>query len=174
MEESDRINALRKGDTEAQKWLYDRFAPVVFAICKRYLPTPQDAEDVAIGSLFRAMDKVRQYEGSGSFEAWVKRIAVRECLMFLRKRRPPHVDPGELPEQEDPVMRADEHLQLEELLGLIRQLPEGYRTVFQLYEVEGYKHREIAELLGISIHTSKSQLIMAKKRLQALIDKRSI
>lgn len=172
MEESDRIKALIKGDPNAQKWLYDRFSPMVFAICLRYMPTVQDAEDMTLTSLFQVMDKAEKFSGTGSFEGWVRRVAVRECLMFLRKRRmyweelsPEHHAPSQ-------EMGADEKLQMEDLLGCIARLPEGYRTIFQLYEIEGYKHREIADLLDISINTSKSQLIMARKKLQELINER--
>jgi len=172
MEESDRIKALIKGDPKAQNWFYDRFSPMVYAICLRYLPTVEDAQDVTLSGLFRAMEKVRQFNSEGSFEGWVRRIAVRECLMFLRKARV-HIEELDVElSLADDAIRADERLQLAELMELITQLPEGYRLVFQLYEIEGYKHREIAEELGISINTSKSQLIMAKRRLQEMINEK--
>ena len=174
MEESDRIKALIKGEPNAQKWLYDRFAPMVYAICLRYLPTVQDAEDLTVTSLFRAMEKAGQFSGEGNFDAWIRRIAVRECLMFLRKNRLHWEEIEPETQAVDPAIRADERMQIEDLLAAIEQLPDGYRTIFQLYEIDGYKHREIAELLGISIHTSKSQLIMAKKRLQELINEREL
>ena len=174
MEESDRIKALIKGDGKAQKWFYDRFAPGVYAICLRYMPTVTDAEDLLIESLFKAMDKIGQYKGEGSLEGWVKRVAVRECLMALRKKKEWHFEEGAEEHLQDYRVSADEQLQMEDLLNLISQLPEGYRPIFQLYEIEGYKHREIAELLDISIHTSKSQLIMARKRLQKMINEREL
>ncbi len=172
MEESDRIKGLQKGDRHSQKWLYDRYAPTLFAICLRYAPTREDAEDLLIETLMRIIDKAGQYSGEGSFEGWIRRIAVRECLMFLRKKRQPTVELKPSITAEDYRVTADEKLQHDELLALIRQLPEGYRTIFQLYEIEVYKHREIGELLGISLNTSKSQLINAKRKLQELINNR--
>lgn len=172
MEESDRIKALIKGDPNAQNWLYDRFSPMVFAICLRYLPTVQDAEDITVTSLFQVMEKTGKFSGSGSFEGWIRRVTVRECLMFLRKRKIHWEELSQDHHAPSPEIRADEKMQLDDLLALIAGLPDGYRTIFQLYEIEGYKHREIAELLGISINTSKSQLIMAKKKLQELINER--
>ena len=110
------------------------------------------------------------YSGEGSFEGWIRRIMINESLMHLRKvdhfRFTEEIDANiDLPE----VPTIVEEMAAKEILDMMDELPNGYRTVFNLYVVEGYKHREIAEELGISINTSKSQLILAKKRMEELV-----
>ena len=142
----------------------------MFGVCKRYVATREDAQDVLIEALYKAMANIEQYQGAGSFEGWIRRIVVNESLMFLRKRHR-FADTRELDDNISVVqMGGVEHdLAAADIMTLLDTLPTGYRTVFNLYVIEGYKHREIAEILGISIHTSKSQLIMAKERLQTLV-----
>ena len=115
------------------------------------------------------------YTGKGSFEGWIRRIVVNEALMFIRKnyRFNEHLDITEMPVKAVHVTIEDQ-LSAQEILALLTQLPTGYRTVFNLYVVEGYKHKEIAEMLGISINTSKSQLILAKKRMRDLVERAKI
>ncbi|HMR44929.1 MAG TPA: sigma-70 family RNA polymerase sigma factor [Saprospiraceae bacterium] len=170
--EQDIIEGCRRDDRKAQKALYDRFSPVMFGVCLRYLKTREDAEDLLVEGLFKAMTKIDQYSGDGSFEGWIRRIVINECLMHLRKKNvlqysveiQPNLDHTEEITIEDELMSAD-------LLKLLDQLPAGYRTVFNLYVLEGFKHREIADLLGISINTSKSQLILARRRLEDIVVK---
>ena len=135
----------------------------------RYTSRYEEAEDVMIHAFYKIFDKIDSYKGAGSFEGWMKRILVNESLMHIRKRNNLH-----LAVEISDVDSAETHnvvddLQYQDLLQLLEQLPVGYRTVFNLYVIEGYKHREIAELLHISINTSKSQLILAKKRLRNMI-----
>ena len=136
----------------------------------RYLKNIHDAEDVLVAAFFKVLTKLDSYSGEGNFEGWIRRITVNECLMHLRKHQKlkmnveinPNLDHVTTISVEDELMAAD-------ILNLLNQLPMGYRTIFNLYVLEGYKHREIAEMLGISINTSKSQLILAKKKMKALI-----
>lgn len=154
----------------AQRALYERYAPVMMAICRRYLKRSEDAEDALVEGFCKVFKHLNQYSNNGSFEGWIRRIMVNECLMALRKK---HALKNAYEIQEHFDLRTDENLNAElaakDILKLLDQLPNGYRTVFNLYVVEGYKHREIAELLGVSINTSKSQLILAKKRMQQLL-----
>ena len=140
-------------------------------VVRRYLDNPDDAEDTFVEGMFKILTKVHTFRDEGSFEGWMRRIMTNEALMFLRKRNNFHlvreVQPADV--QEDPTVLHDLHV--EEILNLLDQLPAGYRTVFNLYVIEGYKHREIADHLGISINTSKSQLILAKRRMQELLKK---
>ena len=126
-----------------------------------------------IESFYRIFNKIDQYNGKGSFEGWMKRIVINECLMYLRKNNnmKMHV---ELEKAHGVSESANilSNISFNEIVELLQQLPAGYRTIFNLYVIEGYKHREIAEELGISINTSKSQLILAKKRLKALYKKK--
>ena len=167
------LSRVRKNDPKAQKTLYDKYAPLFYGICLRYMKNKQEAEDVLVESFYRIFSKIHQYNDKGSFEGWMKRIVINSNLMQIRKNNnlSLHVDiESAYHLKEDPTALAD--LQHAELLELMDDLPNGYRTVFNLYIIEGYKHREIAEQLGISINTSKSQLILAKKRMQELYKKK--
>lgn len=154
---------------DAQKRLYDLYSDKMLGVCRRYTKNYEDAEDVMIGGFFKVFTKMHQYTNKGSFEGWIRRIMVNESLMFLRKKVlfADEVDLNNLPIAEK--VTIEDELSAQDILKLLEQLPLGYRTIFNLYVVEGYKHREIADQLGISINTSKSQLIQAKKRLKAII-----
>ncbi len=168
MTEQDIIQGCKKQKRKAQKALYDRYAPILFGLCKRYVSNRQDAEDVLVEGMYKIMVKIDQYSGQGSFEGWMKRIMVNEALMFLRKKQVFTVDIEKADHKSSQMISVEDELAEKDILNLLDQLPAGYRTVFNLYVIEGYKHREIAELLGISINTSKSQLILAKKKLRSL------
>jgi len=122
-----------------------------------------------VNGFFKVLTNIHQYSGAGSFEGWIRRIMVNQSLMFLRKKHnfkmTIEVDNLEIKTN----VSVEDKLAAQDILNLLEKLPTGYRTVFNLYVVEGYKHREIAELLGISINTSKSQLILAKKRMRKLV-----
>jgi RNA polymerase sigma-70 factor (ECF subfamily) len=160
----------KRGDRNAQKWIYDRYAAIMFGVCKRYVSSKEDAEDVLIESFFKVLTKIDQYQGNGSFEGWIRRIVVNEALIFIRKKTIIMEDAEkELINMPEDSVNILDKINTQELLSVLDKLPIGYRTIFNLYVIEGFKHREIAEQLGISINTSKSQLILAKKRLQELI-----
>jgi len=164
------IARLREQDRAAQKWLYERYSPLMFSVCRRYLRSREDAEEALVSGFFKIFSQIESFAGAGSFEGWMRRIMVNECLMALRKAQP-LVFPGDDAEIAD---RADSFsieadISAREILELLDQLPPGYRTVFNLYVLEGFKHIEIAETLGISINTSKSQLILAKEKLRNLM-----
>jgi len=171
MTEQELITACRKQDRKAQQLLYDQFAPQMFAVCKRYMKVREDAEDVLVESFFKVLTHIDRFKGEGSFEGWIRRIVINESLMTLRRQHN-FRNTLEIEEFDTPVGATIMHeLQAQDILDLLDSLPTGYRTVFNLYVLEGYKHREIADLLGISINTSKSQLILAKKRMQQLLEK---
>lgn len=170
MTEKELIQACRKNDRFAQKELYDRYAPLMFGVLRRYLKTKEDAEDVLLEAFFKVFTNLDRFREEGSFEGWIRRIVINEALMFLRRKHNFNLT-VELTDFDQPVrMNVVDELAAQDILDLMEQLPTGYRTVFNLYVVEGYKHREIAELLGVSINTSKSQLILAKKKMKALIE----
>jgi len=148
------------------------YAPLFMSIAMRYMKNMEAAEDVMVMAFFKIFDNIHKFKGAGSFEGWMKRILVNEALMQIRKRNNLYMT-LELSE----VDKADQasvidDMAYEDLLALLDELPPGYRTIFNMYVIEGYKHREIAELLDISINTSKSQLILAKKRMRELIKKK--
>ncbi len=169
---ADIIRGCKRQEPKAQKELYDRYKEVLFGITRRYIKSIEDAEDVFIEGLYKIYSKIDKYEGTGSFEGWMKRIVINESLMYIRKNKnfnlsveTDNIQIGVSPE----IINS---LQYNDVIKLLDQLPTGYRTIFNLYVVEGYKHREIAELLKISINTSKSQLILAKKRLREIYKKK--
>ncbi len=165
------LRGVRKQNRKAQKALYEEYSSLFMAIAMRYLRDIQESEDAVAEAFIKIFTKIKSFKESGSFEGWMKRIVVNECLMVLRQKKKRHlyIPLDDVVIELDPVVI--DKLSAEEILDVVRELPEGYRTVFNLYEIEGLKHREIAEELGISIHTSKSQLIMAKRKLQELLKK---
>lgn len=171
MELSEILRGVKKNKRKAQKALYEKYNALFMAIAVRYLKHPQEAEDVVAESFIKIFTKIKTFKDSGSFEGWMKRIVINECLMKLRQNKKKHLyiplDDVDI-EMDATVL---DKMSADEILAVIGELPEGYRTVFNLYVIEGLKHREIAEELGISIHTSKSQLIMAKRKLQNLLKK---
>jgi RNA polymerase sigma factor (sigma-70 family) len=140
----------------------------MLGLCRRYLGVQADAEDALLNGFFKALSQIHTFEDKGSFEGWLRRIMVNECLMALRKRlRFP-----EATELSDVQVRSAENpmamMAATDLMAMVASLPEGYRTVLNLHAIEGFKHHEIAEMLGISINTSKSQLILAKNKLRSM------
>ena len=168
------IKACKKDDPKAQKVLYDQFAARHLGVCKRYIKDHGDAEYVMLEGFYKILTKINTFSNKGSFEGWMRRIMVNESLMFLRKRVNYHM----VLESNSPIpthdISIDDQLAYEDLLKILDLLPDGYRTVFNMYVIEGYKHKEIAEVLNISISTSKTQLLHAKKRLQHILEKKTM
>jgi RNA polymerase sigma factor (sigma-70 family) len=152
----------------AQKALYERYASKMLGVCRRYMNHQQEAEDAFINGFYKALTQIGGYEGKGSFEGWLRRIMVNECLMALRKHlrfaETGALSDVQLQSADDPVAA----IAATDIMALMAGLPEGYRTVLNLHAIEGYKHHEIADMLGISINTSKSQLLLAKQKLRTM------
>lgn len=168
---NDWVIGCKKQDPQAQAELYEEYAPQFMAICMRYLRQREDAEDVLMEAFVQIFNKISHFKFQGSFEGWMKRITINQCLMHLRKKK---MTFSELDHQAEKVSYQEsplDEIYEKEILALLAQLPDGYRTVFNLYVIEGYKHREIANMLNISINTSKSQLILARKKLASFIEK---
>ncbi|MFT6856931.1 MAG: RNA polymerase sigma factor (sigma-70 family) [Cyclobacteriaceae bacterium] len=157
-----------KGKQKAQKEMYERFAPKMLGVCMRYINDREEAEHVMIGGMVKVFEKLNQYTFQGSFEGWVRRVMVNESLMYIRRNKNMslEIDVADVEHQLD-FARLDDSLEAEDLMRLIELLPVGYRTVFNLYAIEGYSHKEIAEALAVSENTSKSQLSRARKLLQS-------
>ena len=157
-------------DARAQEQLYKRYSPLMYAICMRYSDSPDTAKDLLQETFIRVFGNLNLFRFEGSFEGWLRRVTVNTCIQHYRKNSsiPVTTDVEEaidLGEDES----ATGKLQVQELLNLLQKLPNGYRTVFNLYAIEGYNHREIAEQLNISENTSKTQLLKARRMLQAMI-----
>ncbi|WP_338874273.1 sigma-70 family RNA polymerase sigma factor [Spirosoma sp. SC4-14] len=170
--ESQLIAALKRGESRAHKVVYERFAGKMLAVCTRYCANRADAEEVMLDGFMRVFEKIDQFREDGSFEGWIRRIMVTESLMFLRKtkqwRQEISIDETTV---EPDYEWADTAVNENDLLRIVNQLPDGYRTIFNLYAIEGYAHAEIAQMLGISEGTSKSQLSRARILLQTSLKK---
>lgn len=171
--EKELVNLCRKGDRKAQKAVYDRLAPKMFPVCLRYVPEREVAEDLLQDGFVTLFTKLDSYKGNGSFEGWARTIFVTTALMYLRKK-------DALKMSEDITYARNlssegstpiQDVGYRELLEMISQLPTGFRTVFNLYVIEGYSHKDIAGMLGISEVTSRSQLSRARSMLQELVRK---
>ena len=171
--EAELINGCLKRDRTAQKRLYDTFSSKMYALCCRYVKDSMEAEDVLVTAFTKILDRIDQYKGEGSFEGWIRRVVVNEALTWLRRNRSMYVETElEAADREPDYQRLEDHLQAEDLLNMIQELPSGYRIVFNLYAIDGYSHKEIAEQLSISENTSKSQLSRARVHLQKLLAER--
>lgn len=170
------IHLCKQQDRSAQKLLYERFDRKLFLLCYRYVGDRHHAEDLVIKGFFKVFKNIDRFEnrGPGSLEKWMKRIAVNECLMFLRSQKRLKWASEREAEQVPGSTKADSGLVTEDIYDLIRTLPDGYRTVFNLFALEGYSHKEIATQLGISEGASKSQLSKARKMLKAHIQQEEI
>ncbi|WP_075352484.1 RNA polymerase sigma factor [Algoriphagus marinus] len=173
--ESGLIQGCLKGDRNAQRHLYDTYSGKFLAICIRYLKDREHAEDVMIEGFMKIFDKLPQYQGTGSFEGWMKRIIVTQALMTLRSHRHLMMEVN-MENETDYKDHSYElnHLEVADLREMVESLPVGYRTVFNLFAIEGYSHQEIADLLGISESTSKSQLNRARNTLKEKISSQTI
>jgi RNA polymerase sigma factor (sigma-70 family) len=173
---SDQIEDARAGNSAAQKVLFSRLADPMMALCCRYVKNREDAEEILLDGFYKFFAHLPdfRYQGEAALYAWIKKIMVNECLMFLRRRHSFVVateDAAEpVPREEEPL--AD--LSAAEIFELIVRLPVGYRTVFNLHVIEGMEHREIAQLLGIAEGTSKSQLRKAKIVLRKMLSLKGI
>ena len=164
--EKQLIRRAKTGQRVAQQAIYDRFAPKMLSICRQYIKDVQFAEDVMVNGFVKVFKGLETFEHRGSFEGWIRKIMVRECISYLRKRQFVVYDDEMLTAKAVPAQAEDAFMEVEYLQTMIDALPEGYKMVFVLYAVEGYKHHEIAKMLEISEGTSKSQLFKARKLLQ--------
>ncbi|MFB9862047.1 sigma-70 family RNA polymerase sigma factor [Rufibacter immobilis] len=175
MNETDLVIALQQGDAKAQRLLYERFAGPMMGVCLRYLKNEMDAEEVLINGFMKVYQHVTRFEQKGSFEGWVRRIMVNEALQHLRKQEPMHLTiEKEHIHLASEDASADSDMSAEEMMALLLELPAGYRAVFNLYAIEGYSHKEIAEMLHITEGTSKSQLSKARAMLQRMLAQQGV
>ena len=168
------IESCKRGDRASQKAVYDRLASRMFPVCIRYAGDRESAQDILQDGFITLFTKLDDFKGDGSFEGWARKIFVTTALMYLRKK-----DVLKISDELDQAkgMKAEtvtqtQNLGYKELMELILTLPPGFRTVFNLYALEGYSHKEIGEMLGISETTSRTQLSRARTWLQNKIKER--
>lgn len=164
----DLVEGCRKGERKAQESLYRAIASKMFNLCLRYAVSEEEAEDMLQNGFIKVFQSIAGFRGEGSFEGWIRRIFVNTAIEMLRKNKviqnTVSVDTVFDEEQQTFDM---EDLEVRDLLTLIQQLPDGYRVVFNMYAIEGYSHKEIADALEISEGASKSQLSRARTWLKS-------
>jgi RNA polymerase sigma-70 factor (ECF subfamily) len=172
------IKKLQDCDKKAFELLYNEYAGLIKAIAYRYVKNWEQAEDILQETFVTIYRKIHQYSGKGSFEGWLKRIAINNALQFLKEKQKQYFDDvneiqiaqaednTEVNEKDMESLIKSVEFSQEEILEVVASLPTGFRLVFSMYVLENYKHREIAELLEISESTSKTQLLRARKLLQ--------
>jgi RNA polymerase sigma factor (sigma-70 family) len=170
--EDELIRGCLRGTAQCQRDLYERFAGKMYAVCLRYARTREDAADILQEGFIKVFSKLEQFQFNGSFEGWIRKVMVNTALRAYQKQRFEFEQSGyerlpELPVDPDAMAMLSET----ELLNLVRQLPDGYRAVFNLVAIEGYSHAEAATMLGIQESTSRSQLTKARRHLEVEVVK---
>jgi len=160
----------KKQDLKAQEALYKKFSGTLFSVCLKYSQNHHDAEDNLQDAFITIFKSIEQFKGKGSFEGWIKRIAVNTVLQKYRKKRVYSLTNEEQIEEEVEIEIEDTNIPLDFLLKIVQELPDRYRLVFTLYVLDGYPHKEISEEMEISVGTSKSNLARARKILQTKIE----
>lgn len=171
METSQLIKEAKQGSAAAQKCLFNQLAEKMLMICRRYVKSNEDAEELMLDGFYKFFKKLSSfnYQGDAALYVWLKKIMINECLMFLRKKNVFNIVTEATAEEISLQEEALDNLSAGEIFKMIVQLPVGYRTVFNLYVIEGIPHKEIGALLNISEGTSKSQLSKAKVLLQKML-----
>lgn len=174
MDKTDReiLKGCAQGERSAQARLYQQSKAKLFGICLRYASDRVEAEDYLQEAYVLIFKDLYQFQPSGSLISWLRKVTVNSCLMQIRKRKNIFLSTDFSSQSIDRVseVAADDLLSAKELLGIVQKLPAGFRTVFNLKAIDGYKHEEIAEQLNISVNTSKSQYNRAKTALKKLIE----
>lgn len=170
IQDTDLIEGCLQGNRKMQQELYERFAPKMYGVCLRYAGTATEAEDILQEGFIKVFNKMGSFRSEGSFEGWIRRIFVNTAIEHFRKKT--YLQP--ITEMEENTLEGKylsvlDSLAEKDIIKLVQQLSPGYRTVFNMYVIEGYTHKQIAEILGISEGTSKSQLSRAKLILQDLV-----
>ncbi|MBC7641347.1 MAG: sigma-70 family RNA polymerase sigma factor [Flavobacterium sp.] len=171
--ENETIKLASDNNRHAQQKIYSNFSPKMLSICRQYIKDIQLAEDVMITAFMKVFTNLKNFENKGSFEGWIRRIMVNECISYIRvHKKIQFVDDNfVLGRDEESANNIESKLSQDDIQFLINSLPDGYKMIFNLYCIEGYKHQEIAKMLNINEGTSKSQLSHARKILQQQISK---
>lgn len=169
-EEKELIELAVENNRHAQHRLYSKFSPKMLSVCRQYIKDLHQAEDVMITAFMKAFTNLKNFEHKGNFEGWIRRIMINECISYIRvHKKVTFVEDENYVEEY--YNNIESQFSVEDIQFLIDNLPDGYKMVFNLYCIEGFKHQEIAAMLGINEGTSKSQLYHARKMLQENISK---
>ena len=164
------IQACRKMQRDAQRQVYELLSPKLYRTCKRYLKKEEEIEEVMADAFYTIFTKLDQLKEIGAFEAWARKITVNQCLLQLKKNINFNLYLEDTKIHVLAENANETHLEEEDLLNLLNHIPEGCKTIFNLFAIEGFDHKEIAQMLNISEGTSKSQLNVAKTKLQVLVN----
>jgi RNA polymerase sigma factor (sigma-70 family) len=171
--ESDLIKGCLNKDRKMQEMLYHRFSSKMYAVCLRYCKDTDDAQDLLQDGFVKIFKNLEKFRGEGSFEGWIRRIFVNTSIEHFRKSvKKFSVTDSQEVTVEDPSWNALDNLAEKDVVKMIQQLSPGYRQVFNMYVIEGYAHKDIGEILGISEGTSKSQLARAKAILKKMAEEK--
>lgn len=176
MTEEVLVKACISNNATAQQELYQRYSPRMLSVCYRYAKTREDAEDMLQEAFIKVFTQIKQYENRGSLEGWILRIVVHTSINHLKKHKKFN-DSVELAFAGNMIVKEDNipgALQAKQIIECIRSLPIGYRTVLNLFAIEGYSHREIATFLDIEESTSRSQYTRAKNMLETILSKKNL
>ncbi|WP_341215531.1 RNA polymerase sigma factor [uncultured Wocania sp.] len=165
-DEPELIKRAIKNNREAQHVLFELYAPKMLSICRYYIKDMQHAEEVMLNGFFKVFSHLKNFKNEGSFEGWIRRIMIRESISFLRQKKNIEFIVEDIEHENNYTNNIKTDIEVAEIQQLIDVMPEGYKMVFVMYAIEGYKHQEIANMLNITEGTSKSQLFKARKLLQ--------
>jgi RNA polymerase sigma-70 factor (ECF subfamily) len=176
MTEEALLQGCLKNNAAAQKELYEKYSPKMMAVCYRYAHSREDAEDMLQEGFIKVFSQIHSFENRGAFEGWIRRIVVHTCINILKKNKKfnesvdlIHASSLQVREENIPSI-----IQAKQVIECIRLLPIGYRTVLNLYAIEGYSHKEISDMLDIEESTSRSQYTRAKAMLEDVLIKKNI
>ena len=172
--EKQLIKKAISGNRDAQERLYKKHAPKMLGVCRQYIKDVHFAEDVMVKGFLKMFTKLDTFKFEGSFEGWLRRIMIRESISYLRKQQFVVYDDEVYENNQTQDVSQHTDMDTEHIQQLIDGLPQGYKMVFVLYTIEGYKHQEIAEMLSIAESTSKTQLLKARRLLQDQLRKQNI
>lgn len=176
MTDDELVRGCVANDPKAQKLLFEQFSRKMMGVCIRYADRREEAEDMLQNGFIKVFEKIDTFKGTGSLEGWIRKIIVNESLTYIRKNKQMKMNVDI--ENAKYMIPGQNHIgdtvNEKDLLRIIQQLPVGFRTVFNLFAIEGYSHKEIAEQLGITEGTSKSQYSRARTHLQKMIQPESV
>jgi RNA polymerase sigma factor (sigma-70 family) len=165
-----------RNDPSAQRELFNRYSPKMLSVCYRYAPNREDAEDMLQEAFIKVFTQIHTFQNKGAFEGWIRRIIVHTCINLLKKHKKfnESLDLAQASYLQVKEETIPSIMQAKQVTECIRLLPIGYRTVLNLYAIEGYSHKEIATMLDIEESTSRSQYTRAKAMLESLLVKKNI
>jgi RNA polymerase sigma-70 factor (ECF subfamily) len=176
MTDEQLIDGCKARNPLAQRNLYEKYSRKMMAVCMRYADSREEAQDILQDGFVKVFEKIGTFQGQGSFDGWIRRIFVNTALDSIRRNRENRLlaDIDDVGYSLDSGVSVDASINAEELMGILQKIPAGYRVVFNMFAIEGYSHKEIADQLGVSESTSKTQFLRAKAFLIKVLQKQKM